>query len=94
VLSGGALQRVALSPIKRLVVADTIDLSHVALPDNIEIVTTAPLFAEAIGRITHEESISELFDSLATPPEESSDYPRRTREMEKVPGRDPGRLAE
>jgi ribose-phosphate pyrophosphokinase len=90
VLSGQALERIANSPIERLVVADTIDLSHRSLPDKIEVVTTAPLFAEAIGRITHEESISELFDSLSAAPEEAPDYSRRLRETERIPGRDAG----
>ena len=92
VLSGQALERIVNSPIKRLVVADTIDLSHRDLPATIEIVTTAPLFAEAIGRITHEESISELFDSLSAPADEVPDYSRRLKEAGKIPGRDADRF--
>jgi ribose-phosphate pyrophosphokinase len=92
VLSGQALERIVNSPIRRLVVADTIDLSHRDLPATIEIVTTAPLFAEAIGRITHEESISELFDSLSAPADEVPDYSRRLKEAGKIPGRDADRF--
>ncbi len=83
VLSGRALERIAHSPIKRLVVADTIDLSARDLPDKVEVVTTAPLFAEAIGRITHEESISELFDSLPGPAEETPDVSERLLETDR-----------
>jgi ribose-phosphate pyrophosphokinase len=68
VLSGKALQRIADSPIKRLVVADTIDTSGRDLPKKIEIVSTASLLAEAIARIATEKSISQLF-----PPEREID---------------------
>jgi ribose-phosphate pyrophosphokinase len=61
VLSGASLERIADSPIERLLVADTIDLSQRSLPPNIEIISTARLFAEAIARIAHEQSISALF---------------------------------
>jgi len=61
VLSGPALERIADSPIAQLVVADTIDTSDRDLPKNVHVVSTAELFAEAIGRITHEESVSALF---------------------------------
>ena len=80
VLSGDALERIEKSPIKQMVVADTIDLSHRTLPSSIHIVSTASLFAEAIGRITHEESVSELFDALPDVPGEIDDQPVRVLE--------------
>jgi ribose-phosphate pyrophosphokinase len=61
VLSGSALQRIEESPIGQLLVADTIDHSNTALPDKIKILTVAPLVAEAISRISNEESLSSLF---------------------------------
>jgi ribose-phosphate pyrophosphokinase len=63
VLSGNALQKVADSPICELLVSDTIDLSGKALPDNIKVLTVAPLVAEAIARISNEESLSSLFEN-------------------------------
>ncbi len=61
VLSGKSLERIADSPIKILCVADTIDLSPRQLPDKVQVISTAYLFADAIARIAHEESVSALF---------------------------------
>lgn len=61
VLSGQALQRIEESPIGKLLVADTIDHSRTRLPAKIELLTVAPLLAEAISRISNEESLSSLF---------------------------------
>lgn len=77
VLSGPALERIAASEITQLVVADTIDITQRELPNIIHVVSTASLFAEAIGRITHEESVSELFDALPDLPEDIQDHPVR-----------------
>jgi ribose-phosphate pyrophosphokinase len=62
VLSGDALKRVANSPICELLVSDTIDLSGKDLPMNVKVLTVAPLVAEAIARISNEESLSSLFE--------------------------------
>jgi len=63
VLSGGAVARVAASPIDRLVITDSIQATEaVRVTQNIEQLTIAPLMAEAIHRITHESSVSSLFD--------------------------------
>jgi ribose-phosphate pyrophosphokinase len=78
VLSGPALERIADSPITQLVVADTIDISDRDLPANVHVVSTAALFAEAIGRITHEESVSALF---AAEPDPTDDTERDTRRV-------------
>ena len=65
VLSGRSLEKIEKAPIKKLVVADTIDLSSKDLPDKVEVVTSADLFAESIRCIHKEETISELFRGLA-----------------------------
>ncbi len=63
VLSGGAVARVAASPIERLVITDSIQATEgVRVTQNIEQLTIAPLMAEAISRISHETSVSSLFD--------------------------------
>ena len=65
VLSGPALQRISSSPITELVVSDTIDITHRDLPESVRVVSTASLFAAAIARITHEKSVSELFNATS-----------------------------
>ena len=63
VLSGGAVARVAASPIAMLVMTDSI-VATAAVQEarNIRQVTIAPLLAEAIRRISEERSVSSLFD--------------------------------
>ena len=61
VLSGQAIERIAESPIKELLVSDTIDLSGKKLPDRIKVLSVATLLTEAIARISNEESLSSLF---------------------------------
>ena len=62
VLSGGAVKRVAASPIEKLVVTDSILATEaVRAAPNIRQVTIAPLMAEAIRRISEERSVSSLF---------------------------------
>jgi len=63
VLSGGAVQRVAASPLKELVLTDTIMATDaIRAAPNIRQVPIAPLLAEAIRRISEERSVSSLFD--------------------------------
>jgi ribose-phosphate pyrophosphokinase len=63
VLSGGAVARVSASPIKMLVITDSIVATEaVRLSQNIRQLTIAPLIAEAIQRISEERSVSSLFD--------------------------------
>jgi ribose-phosphate pyrophosphokinase len=63
VLSGGAVARVAASPIESLVITDSIVATEaVRAANNIRQVTIAPLIAEAIRRISEERSVSSLFD--------------------------------
>jgi ribose-phosphate pyrophosphokinase len=63
VLSGGAVARVANSPIESLVLTDSIRATDpVREASNIRQVSIAPLMAEAIRRISEERSVSSLFD--------------------------------
>ncbi len=63
VLSGGAVARVAGSPIEMLVMTDSIVATEaVQQAPNIRQVSIAPLMAEAIRRISEERSVSSLFD--------------------------------
>ena len=62
VLSGGAVARVAASPLEKLVITDSIAATEaVRVSDSIEQITVAPLIGEAIKRIYEERSISALF---------------------------------
>jgi len=63
VLSGGAVARVASSPLDRLVITDSIMATEaMRVTQNIEQLSIAPLLGEAILRISGEKSVSSLFD--------------------------------
>lgn len=63
VLSGPAIQRITESPLKELVLLDTVPYpSDKPLCPKIKYLSVAPIFAEAIERIYEEVSISSLFD--------------------------------
>ena len=63
VLSGGAVARVTSSPLQRLVITDSIQATEaVRVAQNIRQLTVAPLIGEAMQRISHESSVSSLFD--------------------------------
>jgi ribose-phosphate pyrophosphokinase len=63
VLSGGAVARVASSPIEMLTITDSIGATEaVRLARNVRQLTIAPLLAEAMRRINDESSVSSLFD--------------------------------
>lgn len=62
VLSGGAVARVAESPMESLIITDSIAATEaVRVSHNIEQLSVAPLIGEAIKRIYEERSISALF---------------------------------
>ncbi len=61
VFSPGAAPRVGASLIKKLFITDTIENPCEPYPDNIEVVSVAPLFARAIRSIHDRTSVSELF---------------------------------
>lgn len=63
VLSGPALSRLQESPIEKVIVTDTIPLREAARAcQKIEVISVAPLLAEAIQRIHGNASVSSLFD--------------------------------
>ncbi len=62
VLSGGAVSRVASSPLSSLVTTDSIQSTEaMRVAKNIRQITVAPLLGEAIRRIHEERSVSSLF---------------------------------
>jgi len=61
VLCGPAIERLRQSPIKQLIVSDTIPIEKERMIKKIKVLSVARLLAEAIKRIHNEESISILF---------------------------------
>ena len=64
VLSGDAIQRICDSPIKRMIITDSIDQSLRSLPDTFKVLSCSELIAEAINRIFDEKSVSSLFREI------------------------------
>jgi ribose-phosphate pyrophosphokinase len=63
VLSGGAAAKVDSSPMRELVITDTIAAQEATeASSKIRVLTIAPLLGEAIKRIADESSVSSLFD--------------------------------
>ncbi len=63
VLSGGAAERIAATPIESMTITDSIEpTGGVRTAPNIRVLTIAPLFADAIQRISDETSVSTLFE--------------------------------
>lgn len=62
VLSANAVQRINEAPIEKVLVTDTIPLPTHTHSDKIEVVSVAPMFAEAIARIRTGTSVSEIFE--------------------------------
>ena len=62
-LSGNALQKVEDSVLDYLIVSDTIHLTTERKSNKLEQLSVAPLFGEAINRISEEKSVSSLFES-------------------------------
>ena len=67
VLSSGAAARIQNSLIRRLFMTDTIENFMEPLCDKIEIISVAPLFAQAIRSIHDRTSVSMLFPDEKTP---------------------------
>lgn len=63
VLSGPAVERLKKSPIKEVVVTNTIPLPPEKNFDKIKVLSVAPLLGEAIIRIHEDLSVSKLFDN-------------------------------
>jgi ribose-phosphate pyrophosphokinase len=64
VLTEKALARINQSPLKRLIITDTVEHQPIALEGKITVVSVAPIFGEAIRRIHNRESISEMFQDI------------------------------
>lgn len=62
VLSGPAVERLQKSPIKEVVVTNTIPISQEKRINKIKVLSIAPLLGEAIIRIHEDLSVSKLFD--------------------------------
>ena len=77
ILSGPAIERLQASPLKELVVTDTIPVEKPKRLPKIRVLTVAPLLGEAIRRIHHEESVSSLFEEGVTI--RGSSHPRSVR---------------
>ncbi len=63
VFCGPALERLEDSPITSVIVTDTIPLGEASKVSKIKQLTVAPLLAEAIKRVHHDQSISDIFAS-------------------------------
>lgn len=59
VIGDSARQRIEASAIERLLTTDSVPQAY---GSNVEVLSVAPLFGEAIRRINHGESVSSLFD--------------------------------
>ena len=63
VLSGDAINKIKKSKIKKLVTTDSIDNSkRIKNVNKIQVLSIAPLMAEAIKRISNSTSVSDLFN--------------------------------
>lgn len=62
VLCGKAVEKISQSPITLLAVTDSIPIPPEKNIPQIKVLTVAPLLAEAIKRIHHDQSVSSLFD--------------------------------
>jgi ribose-phosphate pyrophosphokinase len=61
VFSSNALARIATAPLTKVLVTDTIPIAPDRETTNIEVVSVAPMFAEAMARIRDGSSVSSLF---------------------------------
>lgn len=61
IFSGPAIERIEKSPLKEVVVTDTIPLSSKKQNKKIKVLSIAELLGEAIKRVHNEESVSSLF---------------------------------
>jgi ribose-phosphate pyrophosphokinase len=62
VLSGPAIERLQKAPIKKIIITDTILLQEEKKLPNMEIVSVAKVFGDALERIHKGESVSALFE--------------------------------
>lgn len=62
VFSGPAIERITASPLKEVVVTDSIALPEYKKTDKIKVLSVDGIFAEAVKRVVNNESVSELFE--------------------------------
>ncbi|MBC48745.1 MAG: ribose-phosphate pyrophosphokinase [Ilumatobacter sp.] len=62
VLSGPAIDRLKNSPLEKIVLTNTLPLPAEKQLPNIEILSVAPLIAEALGAVFDDTSVSDIFD--------------------------------
>jgi ribose-phosphate pyrophosphokinase len=62
IFSGPAIQRIAKSPVKEVVVANTVPVTEEKKLDKITVLPTAPLLGEAIHRIHTGLSVGAMFE--------------------------------
>ncbi len=62
VLSGPAIDRLKNSPLTRIVLTNTLPLPSEKQIDKIEVLSIAPLIAEALGAVFDDTSVSDIFD--------------------------------
>ena len=62
VFSGPAMERLEASPLKKIIITDTIDIPEEKKISKIKILSVDKLFAEGIRRVIENRSISELFE--------------------------------
>jgi ribose-phosphate pyrophosphokinase len=67
ILSGPAIDRIAASPLRELVVTNTVPLPPEKALEKIRVISVAPLLGEAIRRIHEDRSVSTLFEFLPQP---------------------------
>ena len=77
VFSGAALDRIAASQLREVIVTDTIPLPDAAPEGLITVLSVAPLFGEAIKRIHRGESVGALFSSEVEMVEEMTFWDER-----------------
>ena len=61
VLSGNAIERIANSPLEKVVITNTVPADKARASEQYECLSVAPLLAEAIKSIHDETSVSRLF---------------------------------
>jgi ribose-phosphate pyrophosphokinase len=62
VLSGPAVDRLKNSPISRVVITNTLPLPSEKQFDKVEVLSVAPIIADAIRAVFEDTSVSEIFD--------------------------------
>jgi ribose-phosphate pyrophosphokinase len=61
VFSGPSLERIAGSVFEQVVVTDTIPVNPVSKPDNVRVLSVAPILADTISNVFNDDSVSGLF---------------------------------